>query len=171
LKARLDRDIEKAKQVYVELEGSYISTESSTGAIQDLQILGNTVQDPDNLSDIKSVGELQEDGTYKMSILSCGKNLINPNTFKKGRVSSTGVVDSSDWMYVVVNVSQFDFVTVSNIKWLHEGVLCRVLSNSESSFLGNVGIRTGFATLDVRGYDKLELSVKINSTVDDKYIQ
>ena len=77
LKARLDRDIEKAKQVYVELEGSYISTESSTGAIQDIQILGNTVQDPNNLADIKSVGELQEDGTYKMSILSCGKNLFN----------------------------------------------------------------------------------------------
>ena len=76
LKARLDRDIEKAKQVYVELEGNHISTESSTGAIQDIQILGNTVQDPDNLSDIKSVGELQEDGTYKMSILSCGKNLL-----------------------------------------------------------------------------------------------
>lgn len=78
LKVRLDRDIEKAKQVYVELEGSYISTESSTGAIEDLEILGNTVQDPNNLSDIKSVGELQEDGTYKMSILSCGKNLFNP---------------------------------------------------------------------------------------------
>ena len=77
LKARLDRDIEKAKQVYVELEGSYISTESSTGAIQDLEILGNTVQDPNNLADIKSVGELQEDGTYKMSILSCGKNLFD----------------------------------------------------------------------------------------------
>ena len=48
------------------------------GAIQDIEIKGNTVQDPDNLSDIKSVGELQEDGTYKMSILSCGKNLFNP---------------------------------------------------------------------------------------------
>ena len=77
LKARLDRDIEKAKQVYVELEGSYISTESSTGAIQDIEILGNTVQDTDNLADIKSVGVLQEDGTYKMSILSCGKNLFD----------------------------------------------------------------------------------------------
>ena len=52
------------------VEGSHISTESSTGVIQDLEILGNTVQDVDNLADIKSVGELQEDGTYKMSILS-----------------------------------------------------------------------------------------------------
>ena len=48
------------------------------GAIQDIEIKGNTVQNPDNLADIKSVGELQEDGTYKMSISSCGKNLFNP---------------------------------------------------------------------------------------------
>ena len=54
------------------------------GAIQDIEIKGNTVQDPDNLSDIKSVGELQEDGTYKMSILSCGKNLINNSKVEKG---------------------------------------------------------------------------------------
>ena len=47
------------------------------GAIQDIEIKGNTFQDPDNLADIKSVGELQEDGTYKMSILSCGKNLFD----------------------------------------------------------------------------------------------
>src|SRR5699024_2624856 len=51
------------------------------GAIQDIEIKGNTVQDPDNLADIKSVGELQEDGTYKMSILSCGKNLSSVNEF------------------------------------------------------------------------------------------
>ena len=54
------------------------------GAIQDIEIKGNTVQDPDNLADIKSVGELQEDGTYKMSILSCGKNLINNSKGEKG---------------------------------------------------------------------------------------
>ena len=51
------------------------------GAIQDIEIKGNTVQDADNLSDIKSVGELQEDGAYKMSILSCGKNLFDGNKF------------------------------------------------------------------------------------------
>ena len=100
LKARLDRDIEKAKQVYVELEGSYISTESSTGAIQDLEILGNTVQDPNNLADIKSVGELQEDGTYKMSISSCGKNLFDGNI-------QTGWIDSAnDFTYKIATSSK-----------------------------------------------------------------
>ena len=51
------------------------------GAIQDIEIKGNTVQNPDNLADIKSVGVLQEDDTYKMSILSCGKNLFDGNKF------------------------------------------------------------------------------------------
>ena len=66
---------EQLDSTAIEVEGSHITaTETKIGAIQDLEILGNTVQDPNNLADIKSVGELQEDGTYKMSILSCGKN-------------------------------------------------------------------------------------------------
>ena len=68
---------EQLDSTAIEVEGSHITaTETKIGAIQDLEILGNTVQDPNNLADIKSVGELQEDGTYKMSISSCGKNLI-----------------------------------------------------------------------------------------------
>ena len=70
---------EQLDSTAIEVEGSYITaTETKIGAIQDLEILGNTVQDPNNLVDIKSVGVLQEDGTYKMSISSCGKNLFNP---------------------------------------------------------------------------------------------
>ena len=57
LKARLDRDIEKAKQVYVNVEGSYVSTDSSSGYAKDVEILGNTIQDASNLADIRSVGD------------------------------------------------------------------------------------------------------------------
>src|SRR5699024_4255537 len=59
-------------------------------------IKGNTVQDPDNLSDIKSVGELQEDGTYKMSILSCGKNLANPKNIINGYINSNNVLEQNN---------------------------------------------------------------------------
>ena len=48
LKARLDRDIEKAKQVYLDVEGSYITTDSSSGYAKDVEIFGNTIQDPNN---------------------------------------------------------------------------------------------------------------------------
>ena len=84
LKARLDRDLAKGKIIEEQTEGNFITVSDSIGGyIHNVEVLGNTVQDISNLSDIKSVGELQEDGTYKMSILSCGKNL-----FKKCEIGS-----------------------------------------------------------------------------------
>lgn len=78
LKARLDRDIEKAKQVYANVEGSYISTDSSVGYAKDVEILGNTVQDASNLADIRSVGDKVEgQELYEIPVLSVGKNLLN----------------------------------------------------------------------------------------------
>lgn len=78
LKARLDRDIEKAKQVYVNVEGSNISTDSSSGYLKDVEIKGNTIQDASNLADIRSVGDKVEgQELYKIPVLSCGKNLYN----------------------------------------------------------------------------------------------
>ena len=82
LKARLDRDIEKAKQVYVNIEGSHISTDSSVGYLRDIEILGNTVQDASNLADIRSVGDKVEgQELYEIPVLSCGKNLFDGNEF------------------------------------------------------------------------------------------
>ena len=78
LKARLDRDIEKAKQVYVDVEGSHISSDSSVGYAKDVEILGNTVQSASNLADIRSVGDKVEgQELYEIPVLSCGKNVWN----------------------------------------------------------------------------------------------
>lgn len=78
LKARLDRDIEKAKQVYVKVEGNNISTDSSSGYAKDVEILGNTVQDASNLADIRSVGDKVEgQELYEIPVLSVGKNLFD----------------------------------------------------------------------------------------------
>ena len=78
LKARLDRDIEKAKQVYAPIEGNYISTDSSSGYAKDVEILGNTVQDASNLAEIRSVGDTVEgQELYEIPVLSRGKNLFN----------------------------------------------------------------------------------------------
>lgn len=78
LKARLDRDIEKAKQVYVNVKGSHISTDSSVGYLKDVEILGNTIQSASNLADIRSVGDTVEgQELYEIPVVSCGKNLFN----------------------------------------------------------------------------------------------
>lgn len=83
LKARLDRDIEKAKQVYVNVEGSNIFTDSSVGYLKDVEILGNTIQNSENLADIRSVGDKVEgQELYKIDVLSVGKNLFNKNGIK-----------------------------------------------------------------------------------------
>ena len=173
LKARLDRDIEKAKQIYVNVEGSNISTDSSSGYLKDVEILGNTIQDASNLADIRSVGDTVEgQELYEIPVVSCGKNLVNPNTYKKGRVTNTGVdATSVDWVYTSINVSKFNFITVSNLKWVSEGIICKKLNSVESLFLGNKVVNKDFETIDVRGYDEFVFSVKKSAVVDDRYIQ
>lgn len=82
LKARLDRDIEKAKQVYANVEGSSISTDSSDGYLKNVEILGNTIQSASNLADIRSVGDKVEgQELYEIPVLSVGKNLFDGNKF------------------------------------------------------------------------------------------
>ena len=89
LKARLDRDLAKGKIIEEQTEGNFITVNDSIGGyIHNVEVLGNTVQDLSNLADIKSVGELQEDGTYKMSILSCGKNLFDISKVTLGYFNS-----------------------------------------------------------------------------------
>lgn len=83
LKARLDRDIEKAKQVYVNVEGSNISTDSSVGYLKDVEILGNTIQNASNLADIRSVGDKVEgQELYEIPVVSCGKNLLKDSLIR-----------------------------------------------------------------------------------------
>ena len=91
----------------VEYTGINISAEDTTqGYLKDVEILGNTIQNEEDLADIKSVGVLQEDGTYKMSILSCGKNLL---TLEKMWKAFSDTVDGT-------NDSSFDGDILS-LKW------------------------------------------------------
>lgn len=52
-------------------------SDSVAGTIQDIEILGNTYQNPSNLAEIKSVGKLREDGLYEVNVKSYGKNIFN----------------------------------------------------------------------------------------------
>ena len=111
LKARLDRDIEKAKQVYVNVEGSHISTDSSVGYAKDVEILGNTIQNASNLADIRSVGDKVEgQELYEIPVLSCGKNLANPNNFEP----STYITSDGLGNYTIVKAGIGLFVPLLN---------------------------------------------------------
>lgn len=95
LKARLDRDIEKAKQVYVNVEGSHISTDSTIGYAKNVEILGNTIQSASNLADIRSVGDKVEgQELYEIPVVSCGKNLLSCG-LEIGSIASNGTLESN----------------------------------------------------------------------------
>lgn len=126
LKARLDRDIEKAKQVYVNVEGSYISTDSSVGYLKDVKILGNTIQSASNLADIRSVGDkIEGQELYEIPVLSVGKNLFDGKHLQDVYINSSGITtpnasfDSTDYIQIKPNTtftisknSKIDFVDV-----------------------------------------------------------
>ena len=71
------------------------------GYLKDVEIKGNTIQDSENLADIRSVGDKVEgQELYEIPVLSCGKNLFDKNKLIFGFVGdSTGVV-SSDSNYI-----------------------------------------------------------------------
>lgn len=86
LDERLKADVSRFVEVwsggnYMSFEGKNIRIDNSkVGWIRDFKMSGETYQDPNNLSNIQSAGELV-DGKYKIEILSHGKNLFDMNRF------------------------------------------------------------------------------------------
>ena len=81
LRARLERDIQKPSNIYEEVEGSYINADTTSGYAQNIEILGNTIQNQNDLADIRSVGDkVENQELYEIPVLSTGKNLFKKNT-------------------------------------------------------------------------------------------
>lgn len=78
-KVKLDNISKEMIDVYEEVSstGSATVNDSVAGTIQDIEILGNTYQNPSNLAEIKSVGKLRDDGLYEVNVKSYGKNIFN----------------------------------------------------------------------------------------------
>lgn len=82
--------LEDERAVVETKTGEYLTFDNTKESIiQDIEVRGNTIQNPSNLSDIKSVGIDNGDGTYKMSILSSnGLDKSNVN-YKETRCDIT----------------------------------------------------------------------------------
>lgn len=94
LDERLKADVSRFVEVwsggnYMPFEGKNIRIDNSkVGWIRDFCVKGNTYQDPNNLSDIQSAGELV-DGRYEIEILSNNKNLLDRNYLIEGGLTIT----------------------------------------------------------------------------------
>ena len=102
-----------------DVEGSYITTDSSSGYAKDVEILGNTIQSASNLADIRSVGDKVEgQELYEIDVVSCGKNLFNGEYFD-GYINNTngvGVVGNNNLYSNFIKVTpNTDYVISYNI--------------------------------------------------------
>lgn len=110
LGARLERDLKKGKTIYKTVEGSYLSIDDTLDSyLQNIEIKGNTIQNPNDLADIKSVGDkVEEQELYKIPIKCCGKNLFNEKWINGYALNqSTGEVSPN----ASVSVTEFIKVT------------------------------------------------------------
>lgn len=81
LNNRINSEFKMSKEHLQEVKGEYITVEGTVpSTIQDIELSGNTIQDPVNLTDIKSTGIDNGDGTYTYTVVSCGENLFNKDT-------------------------------------------------------------------------------------------
>ena len=112
LKARLDRDLRNPLQVYEDVEGSYISCDSVEGYAQNVEILGNTIQNQNDLADICSVGDkLENQELYEIPVLSANKNLFSYDFYD---YSSYSQLDNA---YVLKEIKlPAGIITISNKK-------------------------------------------------------
>lgn len=149
-----------------EVSGEYITVENTvSGPITDIEILGNTTQDPNNLVDIKSVGDLQEDGTYKMSILSCNKNLINEKTFEDNTIyyQDTGKKDNNS------NFKAYKVKLKPNVSYF----LTNVTSGATQVVMYKNGTRVhgGFDLKGLINRDIDEIAISVSKSVTNPVLQ
>lgn len=80
LNNRILAETKMTDEKLIEYSGSSLSVDDTMpGYLQNIEIKGNTIQNEDNLEDIRSVGDkIEGQELYEIPILSCGKNLFNP---------------------------------------------------------------------------------------------
>ena len=162
LHARLERDLAKGKIIEETVSENYITIKDSVdGSITDIEILGNTVQSVSDLSDIQSAGTLQDDGLYKMSILSCGKNLISE--LELGTISSGVNSDSSSYFrtksHIKVSSSKQYHLKEHNLN-VTEMV---VYFYKNETYISNLTIRASFGLITIP-QDVTHIRIRVNSS-------
>ena len=75
------------------------------GYLKDVEIKGNTIQDAENLADIRSVGDKVEgQELYEIPVVSVGKNLINPNNCQLNFFYNGDYTNEKDFICTEVKV-------------------------------------------------------------------
>ena len=174
LNARLERDLAKGKIHFVDIEGSSMSTESEEGYLENVEILGNTWQDSENLEDIRSVGtKVEGQELYEIPTLSTRKNLFNPKEHTKDTYTLNSPQASYFGRRIKVPKPNTPYTLSVLSENLPEGHWCVInfYENGKiipvfnvNKYSGNTHTELGFATM----YSDSEGYVDITVYVQDK---
>ena len=111
-KDEINRNLGQTREVFMNMEGNFVTTDSNKGHLKNLEIHGSTIQDASNLKNIQSVGD-KIDGQefYKISLLSYGENHLRPE-FEVGTWNVISGVPQNDENAIRTN----NFIKVHNVE-------------------------------------------------------
>lgn len=91
LNNRILAETKMTDEKLIEYTGSSLSVDDTMpGYLQNIEIKGNTIQNEDNLEDIRSVGnKIEGQEIYEIPVLSCGKNIFNGEV-ERGCITGSG---------------------------------------------------------------------------------
>lgn len=102
-------DLDSVSEIH---EDEYLSiNNTSYGYLEDIEIFGNSVLE-DGV--IKSVGEEQEDGTFNLTLKSCGKNLFDKKKFIQD------LTDISTQWFNLVNIDDRECIEIHNSNYFNK---------------------------------------------------
>ena len=108
LNNRILAETKMTDEKLIEYTGSSLSVDDTMpGYLQNIEIKGNTIQNEDNLEDIRSVGDkIEGQELYEIPVLSRGKNLINETSIILGE----GVTPSNGQFTTDANRKRTNFI-------------------------------------------------------------
>ena len=110
---------------------------TTDGYLKDVEIKGNTVQDAENLADIRSVGDKVEgQELYEIPVVSCGKNLFDGN-YEEGYISLGA--NTAGQLIPSVNYRSTEFIKVKQ----NTTYTMRYINRSATTFYDKNKVKVG----------------------------
>ncbi len=147
LNNRILAETKMTDEKLIEYSGSNLSVDDTMpGYLQNIEIKGNTIQNEDNLEDIRSVGDKVEgQELYEIPVLSRGKNL-NSSLIKRGNINANTGIEESGTNTILCSENfipakpETIYVISSNISI---GSILLMCYNENKEYLGYCNISNG----------------------------
>ena len=133
LNNRILAETKMTDEKLIEYTGSSLSVDDTMpGYLQNIEIKGNTIQNEDNLEDIRSVGDKVEgQELYEIPVLSCGKNLFDGELEKGAIINGSPTITGYDTYFRSKNFIQVESGSNLSLSFKYNNVARNTFALSE----------------------------------------